>query len=70
MSSIEQVKGTVVSFLREFDPVEFNPETSGDRAERLADGLTAALAEENMLNLTDEADVEEPAEAEAELEAE
>lgn len=59
MSTKSEVQTSIVGFLKSFDPAEFDGADSGDRAEKLATGLTDHLEEQQMLNLTDAADVEE-----------
>lgn len=65
MSTKTEVKAAVVNYLVAFDPEEFSVENSGDRAEKLAEGLIDHLEELEVLNLTDIAEVEEPAQAES-----
>jgi len=65
MSTKTEVKAAVVNYLVAFDPEEFSVENSGDRAEKLAEGLVDHLEELEVLNLTEEAEVEEPAQAES-----
>lgn len=42
-NSKEELSAKIEAYLQRFDPVEFNTETSGDRAKTLADGLADEL---------------------------
>lgn len=66
MVSKSKVKEAVIGFFDSYNPEkDFSFEDRSDRA-HLADALVDHLEEQQMLNLTDAADVEEPDVAESE----